>query len=301
MGAKQKSLSASGILLIDKPRGITSNAALGRAKRVLGIKKAGHTGTLDPMASGLLALCFGEATKVSAFLLDGDKSYLAEVTLGVTTDSEDAEGSVLEEKPVPALDEPAIESVLARFRGAIEQVPPMFSALKHQGKRLYELARKGEQVERPARSVTIHELELLGFDGQRLRIAVSCSKGTYIRSLARDIGEALGCGAHLSALRRTGSAPFSVENAVDLEQLDELDREQARALLQPADTALPGLPAVHLDASQAANLGHGRPVRLSPAPAGGLVRVYGEGRFMAIGESDGQGNLQSRRLFHAND
>ncbi|MGY6588831.1 MAG: tRNA pseudouridine(55) synthase TruB [Wenzhouxiangella sp.] len=292
-------LSGSGILLLDKPRGITSNAALGRAKRVLGIKKAGHTGTLDPMASGLLALCFGEATKVSAFLLDGDKAYLAEVTLGVTTDSEDAEGQVLEEKPVPVLDEAAIETVLDGFRGPIEQVPPMFSALKHQGKRLYELARKGEQVERPPRAVTIHDLELLGFDGQRMRLAVSCSKGTYIRSLARDIGQALGCGAHLSALRRTGSAPFSIEQAVDLELLDELDREQARALLRPADIALPGWPQIRLDDVQAVELRHGRPLSgLEPAPPAGLVRVYAGGQFMAIAESDGRGGLKSRRLFH---
>ncbi|MGY6630139.1 MAG: tRNA pseudouridine(55) synthase TruB [Wenzhouxiangella sp.] len=295
-----KGLSASGILLLDKPLGITSNAALGRAKRLLGIKKAGHTGTLDPMASGLLALCFGEATKVSAFLLDGDKSYLAEVTLGVTTDSEDAEGRVLEEKPVPRLDEAALETVLERFRGPIEQVPPMFSALKHQGKRLYELARKGEQVERPPRAVTIHDLELLGFDGQRLRLAVSCSKGTYIRSLARDIGQALGCGAHLSALRRTGSAPFSIEQAVDLDALDGLSREQARALLRPADIALPGWPQVSLDEAEATELRHGRPLSgLEPIPPAGLVRVYAAGRFMAIGESDGQGGLKSRRLFHA--
>ena len=299
MNTSAQGLPQSGILLLDKPRGITSNAALGRAKRVLGIKKAGHTGTLDPMASGLLALCFGEATKVSAFLLDGDKAYLAEVTLGVTTDSEDAEGQVLEEQPVPVLDEAAIETVLDGFRGPIEQVPPMFSALKHQGKRLYELARKGEQVERPPRAVTIHDLELLGFDGQRLRLAVSCSKGTYIRSLARDIGQALGCGAHLSALRRTGSAPFSIEQAVDLEVLNELDREQARALLRPADIALPNLPPVPLNDAQAADLRHGRPLSgLEPAPTVGLVRVYAAGKFLAIAESDGRGGLKSRRLFH---
>ena len=232
-------LTPSGILLLDKPRGLTSNAALGRAKRILGIKKAGHTGTLDPMATGLLVLCFGEATKVSGFLLDADKAYRAEATLGVTTDSEDAEGQILEERPVPDLEKAALETVLDRFRGPIDQVPPMHSALKHQGKRLYELARQGETVERPPRQVTIHSLELLDWTTPKLSLNVRCSKGTYIRSLVRDIGEVIGCGAHLSALRRTESAPFNLDNAITLETLNEMTAEEARALLLPPDQALP--------------------------------------------------------------
>ncbi len=287
----------SGILLLDKPAGITSNAALGRAKRIIGIKKAGHTGTLDPLASGLLALCFGQATKVAGFLLDADKTYEAEVRLGVTTDSEDAEGEVLERRAVPALDKSAIEAVLARFRGAIEQVPPMHSALKHKGQRLYELARKGESVDRPPRAVVIHELELIDHDKQHLRLKVTCSKGTYIRSLARDIGEVLGCGAHLSGLRRTASAPFDIRDSVELEALESLTRDQARALLAPPDRALEHLPAVELDEQQAARMAQGQRLAGLRAPHSGQVRIYGPGTFLGVGEMDGMGHLKPVRLF----
>lgn len=289
-------MSTNGILLLDKPSGITSNAALGRAKRILGIKKAGHTGTLDPMASGLLVMCFGEATKVSAFLLDADKAYEAELHLGVATDSEDAEGEVIEEREVPALDEPAIEAVLDRFRGDIEQVPPMYSALKHKGQRLYELARKGETVERPPRAVTIHELKLLKIELPKLRLAVRCTKGTYIRSLARDIGELLGCGAHLSGLRRTSSAPFHVDNAVSLEGLDTLGRDQTRALMLPPDRALEHLPEVQLDGEQTRRARHGQTIAGLSEVHEGSVRIYGEDAFIGIGEMDGEGRLRPKRL-----
>ncbi|WP_376691435.1 tRNA pseudouridine(55) synthase TruB [Wenzhouxiangella sp. EGI_FJ10409] len=290
-------MSTDGILLLDKPRGITSNAALGRVKRTIGIKKAGHTGTLDPMASGLLVLCFGQATKVAGFLLDADKAYEAEVRLGVTTDSEDAEGEVLERKPVPALDDARIEAVLERFRGPIEQVPPMHSALKHKGQRLYDLARKGEVVERPPRAVEIHELELIDRDEQTLRLKVTCSKGTYIRSLARDIGEALGCGAHLSGLRRTASAPFDIRDSVELEALESLTREQARALLAPPDHALQHLPAVELDEQQASRMAQGQRLAGLRASHSGQVRIYGPAAFMGVGEMDGAGHLKPVRLF----
>ncbi|AKS40997.1 tRNA pseudouridine(55) synthase TruB [Wenzhouxiangella marina] len=292
----RKTDTPSGILLLDKPSGLGSNAALGRAKRLLGIKKAGHTGTLDPMASGLLALCFGEATKVAGFLLDADKAYLAEATLGITTDSEDAEGEVLERRPVPELDEAAIEAVLDRFRGPIEQVPPMHSALKHQGKRLYELARKGETVERPPRAVVIHALKLIGWQSPVLKLDVRCSKGTYIRSLVRDIGEALGCGAHLSALRRTLSEPFSIDKAIGLADLDGLDVDQARSLLIPPDQALLHLPAVELEAALARRLQHGQTLAGIDGEAG-LVRAYGEGEFLGIATLDESGHLRARRLF----
>jgi tRNA pseudouridine55 synthase len=282
--------------LLDKPSGLTSNAALGRAKRVLGIRKAGHTGTLDPMASGLLVLCFGEATKVSGFLLDADKAYVAEATLGVVTDSEDAEGEVIGRHEVPVLSEEDIERVLADFRGPIEQVPPMHSALKHQGQRLYDLARRGETVERPPRSITIHGLSLLGYEAPRLHLAVECSKGTYIRSLVRDIGRDLGCGAHLSALRRTASAPFRLADAISLDTLDGLKPEEARALLLPADTALAHLPEMRLDAQQALRLCQGQKMAGLQIVPPGLVRVYGEGQFLGIGETDGQGRLKARRL-----
>ncbi len=289
-------MADSGILLLDKPVGLSSNAALAVAKRVLGIRKAGHTGTLDPMASGLLALCFGEATKVAGFLLDSDKAYLAEVSLGVVTDTDDAQGEIIQRRRVPDLNESQIERMLAPLRGPILQIPPMYSALKQGGERLYRKARRGESVDRPARAVTLHELALLSWDGERLRLGVHCSKGTYVRALARDLGEALGCGAHLSALRRIRSAPFDVADAVDLDALRAMDRDQARALLKPADQALSGLPAVHLDASCASRLLSGQRLSGLDAAASGLVRLYGPQGFIGVGESDGQGGFKARRL-----
>lgn len=287
----------SGILLLDKPAGITSNQALGRAKRVLGIRKAGHTGALDPLATGLLPLCFGEATKVSAFLLDADKGYLAEVRLGERTASGDAEGEVIERAAVPALDRALLESVLDRFRGEIDQVPPMYSALKHQGRRLHELARAGVEVERKPRRITIHALELLDFDDRRLTLRVACTKGTYIRSLAMDIGAALGCGAHLSALRREKSGPFALADAIALDALQALEPAAARALLLPADRALISLPQIHLDAAAADALGHGRAVAVAAATAD-PVRMYSGNRFLGLGRIDANGMLRVRRLFN---
>ncbi|MFP4207087.1 MAG: tRNA pseudouridine(55) synthase TruB [Wenzhouxiangella sp.] len=286
-----------GILLLDKPAGMTSNAALGRARRALGIRKAGHTGTLDPMASGLLVLCFGEATKVAGFLLDGDKTYLAEFRLGAVTDTDDAEGEVVDTRPVPALDAADLAPALDRFRGPIEQVPPMYSAVKRDGQRLYQLARRGQTVDRPARPVTIHELALLACKDDRLQLRVRCSKGTYIRALARDLGEQLGCGGHLSALRRTSSEPFDLADAITLAALEALAPSAARACLQPADRALVHLPAVELSADEARRLQLGQ--RLPAACAGevdGLVRLYGPAGFFGIGEVEVRG-LKPKRLF----
>jgi tRNA pseudouridine55 synthase len=285
-------------LLLDKPVGLSSNAALGRAKRLLGIRKAGHTGTLDPMASGLLVLCFGEATKVAGFLLDGDKTYLAEVRLGISTETDDAEGEMVERRPVPELSDEDLERVLAGFRGAIEQVPPMYSALKRDGQRLYQLARRGEVVDRPPRAVTIHELILLARDGEHLSLRVRCSKGTYIRSLARDLGEELGCGAHMSALRRTRSDPFDLDDAIELAALEALESEAARGRLLPPDTALQHLPAVQLESEDTERLLMGQ--RLSGLPGEtveGLARIYGHQGFLGIGEADGRGGLKPKRLF----
>ncbi len=287
----------SGILLLDKPQGLTSNAALGRAKRILGIRKAGHTGTLDPMASGLLALCFGEATKVAGFLLEGDKTYLAEISLGTTTSTDDAEGEVIEQCSLPSLSSEAIDTALDSFRGEIEQVPPMYSALKHKGQRLYAIARRGESVKRPARAVTIHQLALLDAQADRLTVQVRCSKGTYIRSLARDVGEKLGCGAHLSALRRTQSGPFALADAVDLAELEAMDFASAKACLKPADMALKHLPAIDLAAEDSQRLQLGQ--KLPPDRSGqvqGLVRLYGPDGFFGIGEAEARG-LRPRRLF----
>ena len=289
-------LPQSGIVLLDKPRGLTSNAALSRAKRVLGIRKAGHTGALDPLATGLLPLCFGQATKVSAFLLDADKGYLADLTLGRTTASGDAEGEVTEEREVPQLDRAALEVVLDEFRGPIDQVPPMYSALKHKGRRLHELARAGLEVERKPRRVTIHRLDLVEFQPPRLVLRVACSKGTYIRSLAMDIGERIGCGAHLGALRREFSGPFSLADAVTLEALQEMGADQARGLLLPPDAALPHVPVMGLDDDQATAIRHGRAVSLGPSPDG-LVRIYHRGLFMGLGQTDSGGVLRVQRLF----
>ena len=289
-------LPENGILLLDKPRGITSNAALSRAKRVLGIRKAGHTGALDPLATGLLPLCFGQATKVSAFLLDADKGYLADLTLGRTTASGDAEGEVTEEREVPQLDRAALEVVLDEFRGPIDQVPPMYSALKHKGRRLHELARAGLEVERKPRRVTIHRLDLVEFQPPRLVLRVACSKGTYIRSLAMDIGERIGCGAHLGALRREFSGPFSLADAVTLEALQGMDADEARGLLLPPDAALLHLPGVALDDDQAAAIRHGKAVALG-RPLPDLVRIYSRDNFLGLGQTDPHGVLRVRRLF----
>ena len=289
-------MDTDGILLLDKPVGITSNAALGRAKRVLNIRKAGHTGALDPLATGLLPLCFGQATKVSGFLLDADKTYLADVQLGGETESGDAEGAVIERREVPDLSDEDVESALSRFRGEIDQVPPMYSALKHQGRRLHELARAGIEVERKPRRVTIHELELLDRGPTRLTVRVRCSKGTYIRSLAVDIGRTLECGAHLAALSREASGPFSLRDAITLDDLENMCTEDARARLLVPDRALADWPRIDLDDDAAEEIRHGRTVRTDRLPSEG-VRMYAGGRFLGLGRLDEGGVLRVRRLF----
>ncbi len=262
-----------GVLLLDKPVGLSSNDALQKAKWLLRAEKAGHTGTLDPLASGLLPLCFGAATKFSQVSLEADKAYRATLKLGVTTTTADAEGEVLRERSVN-VDRAAIEAACARFAGPIDQVPPMHSALKKDGKALYEYARAGIEVERQARAVTIHAIDIVDWQHDQLTLDVRCSKGTYVRTLAEDIGEALGCGAHLSALRRTGSGPLTLQGAVTLEQLQQMDETQREALLQPADLLLADWPQVRLDDEDAGRFLSGvrRRVKLADAPA---VRVYG--------------------------
>lgn len=225
---RRKGRNISGILLLDKPMGITSNAALQQVKRLFNACKAGHTGSLDPLATGVLPLCFGEATKFSQFLLDADKHYRARVRLGVTTDSGDADGKVLETKPVPEITDEALEQALDNYRGEITQVPSMFSALKVDGQPLYKLARQGVEVEREARPVTIYELEVQDRSGDELTLDVRCSKGTYVRTLAEDIGRELGCGAHVAGLRRLAAGPFKIEETVSIQQLEELMSEDRR-------------------------------------------------------------------------
>ena len=264
-----------GVLLLDKPLGLSSNDALQKAKRLFRAEKAGHTGTLDPLASGLLPLCFGAATKFSQASLEADKAYAATLRLGQTRVGGDMEGEIVRERPVEVTTE-AIEAACARFTGLISQLPPMHSALKKDGKALYEYARAGIEVEREPRQVRIHAIDILGWDAATctLQLAVRCSKGTYIRTLAEDIGQALGCGAHLSALRRTGSGPLQVADAVTLEQLAALDEAAREALLKPVDWLLSDWPCVALPEDEAGRFltGLRRRVRLADAPA---VRVYG--------------------------
>ena len=262
-----------GVLLLDKPVGLSSHDALWRAKRMLRAEKAGHTGTLDPLASGLLPLCFGAATKFSQISLDADKAYRATLHLGQTRVGGDLEGEILKERPLQ-FDRAALDAAVARLTGEIDQVPPMHSALKHEGKALYEYARAGIQIERPARHVTIHQLDIIEWQAERLVLDVRCSKGTYVRTLAEDLGEALGCGAHLSGLRRMASGPLSIDQAVTLEQLEALDEPAREALLRPADTLLNDWPVVRLPDDEAGRFLSGlrRRVAMGDAPN---VRVYG--------------------------
>ena len=296
--------NVTGILLMDKPLGLSSNDALQRVKRLYRAAKAGHTGSLDPLATGLLPVCLGAATKFSAFLLDADKRYRVRVRLGVTTTTADAEGEVLETKPVEGVDAERVRAVLGDFLGLIDQLPPMYSAIKQGGERLYKLARQGVEVERPTRPIHIFSLDLLSCELPEIELDVHCSKGTYVRTLAEDIGCALGCGGHVSQLRRTGVGPYA-ENVVDfitLEQirdLAELEGAAARldALLLPLDSALGHWPAVRLSADAAFYLQQGQAVLVPQAPTEGLVRLYDvHQHFLGVGEIQDDGKVQPKRL-----
>lgn len=275
-----------GVLLLDKPVGLSSNDALIKAKRVLNAKKAGHTGTLDPFATGLLPLCFGEATKFSQDLLEADKTYEATVHLGIMTATGDTEGEAIETREVEVTLE-QIEAALARFRGPILQVPPMYSALKRDGKALYEYAREGITLEREARPVTIHGLEFIAYEAPMLKIRVTCSKGTYVRVLGEDIGAALGCGAHLNALRRVGVGMLRAEHMITLEQL--LAHPDPRSLLAPVDALLSSFPRIDLDDALAARFLNGQRLALGKEPAvvvppqQGRARVYLGQRLLGTG------------------
>ena len=297
MARARRGDSVDGVLLLDKPSGITSNLALQKARRALSAAKAGHTGTLDPLASGLLPLTFGEATKFSADLLDADKAYEATVQLGVTTNTGDADGTVIATRPVAAT-ATQIGAVLARFTGTIEQVPPMHSALKRDGRPLYELARAGVEVERAPRPVTVHRLALIERQDDVLRLQVDCSKGTYVRVLAQDIGAALGCGAHLKALRRTRVGDLTLDGAVTLQALEVMPPAARREWLRPVDALIASLPRVEIDAAQAARFGHGQPVKTGAAPAA-RVRVYGAQGLLGVASVDAAGMLAPQRLVQA--
>ncbi|MAT94987.1 MAG: tRNA pseudouridine(55) synthase TruB [Halioglobus sp.] len=304
MARRRRGRPVNGILVLDKPTGLSSNQALQSAKRLYFAAKAGHTGSLDPLASGVLPLCFGEATKFSQYLLDADKAYQSTFRFGIATTTGDAEGEPLQVDDAGHLAADDVERALQAFRGEIEQVPSMYSAIKHGGQPLYKLARQGQEVAREPRRVVIQRLELREFRaGERAEadIYLECSKGTYVRSVAEDLGRALGCGAHVSALRRTRAGPFGIEDSVSLatlealkgaEQLAEMD-----ALLRPADAALGGLPLVRLSESGGFYMRQGQPVQVPNAPCNGMVRVALEsGEFLGVGEILDDGRVAPRRL-----
>jgi len=298
MSKRKSGRNVHGILLLDKRLGVSSNKALQEVRRLFNANKAGHTGSLDPLATGLLPLCFGEATKVSALMLDDNKRYQVVVQLGVMTDTGDAEGTVIETKPVPELSVDEIQACLKQFTGEIDQVPPMYSALKHNGKKLYELAREGKTVERKARHITIFELTLLDFSEDQLTLDVFCSKGTYIRSLAEDIGRMLGCGGTVKVLRRLEAGQFSIENARTLEQLTEMDEQSLFQCLINVDKPLEALPSVQLSDEQAGCIKQGQSLNLLMIPTRqGMVRMYNAEVFLGLGEMLLDGKLAPKKLF----
>jgi tRNA pseudouridine55 synthase len=287
-----------GALLLDKPLGVSSNAALQSAKRLHGATKAGHAGTLDPLASGLLVVLFGEATKFAGPLLDADKEYLATLKLGERTATGDAEGRILETKAVK-ITESQLLAVLDRFEGEIDQVPPMHSALKHEGTPLYRLARRGEEVPRTPRRVRISELQLVKLEGASLEVRVVCSKGTYIRVLAEDIGAALGCGAHLSALRRTASGRFRIEEALTLQELEEMKPQARERRLLALPVLLEGLPRAELGTAEEARLRQGQALKISGLHQGLCAVVRPDGAVIGLGAADSEGALRPLRLTRA--
>lgn len=299
----------SGVLVVDKPSGPTSFDVVRRVRGLLKVKKAGHTGTLDPIATGVLPVCIGDATKIQGFITEADKEYEACVRLGVSTETQDAAGKVTAERPVPPLAREDLQRTLATFLGEIEQLPPMHSARKVGGKRLYELARKGEEVERERRKVTIDELDLIDWRPPDLIIHVRCSRGTYVRTLAHDLGEKLGCGGHLRWLRRTRTGPFTLDEAVGLDTLMELvhqgKRDEIAARLVPMREALASMPEIQLPARYARSVSFGHPLdigdlrtlRAPPFPRGRRVRLIApEGDLLAVAESTGEGQLRLLRV-----
>jgi len=298
-GDKRRWRDVSGILLLDKPEGLSSNQALQQVRRLYSAEKAGHTGSLDPLATGLLPVCFGEATKIAGLLLGSRKAYRAECRLGATTTTDDAEGDVVEVRPVPELTDERIRAVLAGLTGRIVQVPPVYSALKQGGVPLYRRARRGEDVQAPPREVDVHAFMLLARKGDRLDLAVECGSGTYVRSLVRDLGEALGCGAHLTALRREWVEPFRSSRMYTIDALREraeAGQDALDAVLLPLEQGLEGYPQVRLDAVQAERLRHGQTIPW-PAPSGTCVALGEDGRAVALAEIAG-GRLRSLRGFN---
>ncbi len=300
MGRRRTGRNIHGILLLNKPVGISSNAALQRVKHLYNARKAGHTGSLDNLASGLLPICLGEATKLSGYLLEADKYYQAEFTLGVTTETGDAEGEVLQTRPITGIDKSKIETAIQSFIGPIEQVPPMYSAIKHKGQPLYKLARQGKVIERKARTVIIHSFKVLSFADNRLSVEVHCTKGTYIRTLAEDLGEMLGCGAHVTVLHRFGVGSY--RDLFDFETLEtyaEKGLEALDSLLMPVHSALSHWPEVKLTDDIAYYVRQGDAVQVSQAPASGWVKLFTEdAQFIGIAEILEDGRIAPRRIMN---
>ncbi len=302
---KRKGRAVNGVLLLDKAAGITSNKALQEVKHLFCAAKAGHTGSLDPLATGMLPICLGEATKISAFLLDADKRYRVVCQLGVTTTTGDADGEVLQSRDCSGVTMKQVEKLVPDFSGSISQVPPMYSAVKHEGRRLYALAREGIEVERKPRTVQIHELLVHSLHEGRLDLEVACSKGTYVRTLVEDIGEALGCGAHVVELRRLSVGPFEgdmvtideLRAAVEADEVGgfgALDR-----FLKPIDSGIADWPDVHLDPDAAFYMRQGQPIQVPHAPTEGWVRIYDQSRFLGVGEIQDDGRVAPRRMIQA--
>ena len=295
----------SGVIVLDKPKGISSNEAVQQAKRLFHAQKVGHTGSLDPLATGVLPLCFGEATKFSQYLLNSDKKYLARLKLGVSTDSGDADGEILDERPVGKLKTKIVDDALEEFRGDFEQVPSMFSAIKYRGQPLYKLARQGIEVERKARPVTVYANVIVELKDDELTLAVHCSKGTYVRAIAHDLGEILGCGAHVIELRRTLAGPFGEQDMVTFEELDKADQEERLdAMLKPVSSTVRQWPAVTLTDNTAYYVRQGQPVIVPHAPSAGWVQLCEKmedsgQRFLGVGEILEDGRVAPRRLIVA--
>ncbi len=298
---KRKGRPVSGVLLLDKPTGISSNKVLQQVKNLYRAAKAGHTGSLDPLATGMLPICFGEATKISAFLLDANKRYRFSCQLGVTTRTGDTEGEVVTTADYSDVTSADIERLLPSFMGDIEQIPPMYSALKHNGQRLYKLAREGIEVERKPRTVTIYEIYLHSFDQGIMELEVSCSKGTYVRTLAEDLGEMLGCGAHIAQLRRLSVGPYQGE-MVTMQQLQEVSVSGVEALdqlLLPVESGVADWPDVRLGADAAFYMSQGQPILVPHAPTEGWVRIYDQQKFLGVGEVQDDGRVAPRRMIQA--
>ncbi len=297
---RSKGRALNGLLLFDKPSGISSNRALQKVKGIFNAAKAGHTGTLDPLATGLLVICFGRATKISDYLLTADKQYQVILKLGMTTTSGDADGEVLDQQDATSINTAQIQHAASQLTGSIKQVPPMYSALKHQGKRLYDLARQGVEVEREPREVIIHSFDFIHQQDSLVTMQVHCSKGTYVRTLVEDLGKSLGCGAHITTLRRIALGPFSnpeMHTLNDIEPLAEKGELALDTLLLPTDAALEAYPAISVDTKTMLDIQHGRSVQLADLPIGERARIYNEEKqFYGIASVNNEGKLTVKCL-----